>query len=132
MSTFVAVTVGTLFLDLPILCAALVELGHIVHMQVKEVKDAKGCREQVDFVVQVGKAKGIDIGFKKIEDGSYQFIADWEALEKRGVSQKAFVEEVSQKYSYLKAMDEAGKQGYRLVEEKNETDGSIKVILRRY
>lgn len=130
MSSFVAV--DTLFADLAILCAALSELGHNVREQVKEVRDVKGCAETVDFTVNVAKAKNIDIGFKKMADGTFTCIADWEALERAGVQQKAFMNEVAQKYAYLKTVDEAGKQGYRLVEEINEVDGSIKVILRKY
>lgn len=130
MSSFVAI--NTLFTDLAILCVALQELGHAVSVQAKEIRGEKGCTESVDFVVSVAKAKGVDIGFKKLEDGTFQCVADWDALERAGVSQKAFVDEVAQKYAYLKTIDEAQKQGYRMVEEKSEVDGSIKVILRKY
>ncbi|MEP0814242.1 MAG: DUF1257 domain-containing protein [bacterium] len=124
--------VDTLLFETVFLIKALEELGCMILHEAKEIRGVAGCRENVEFAARVNSASPVDIGFRKRKDGSYEILADWMEAEKAGIEKEKFVNELTQKYAYLKAVDEAQKQGYSLVEEKNETDGSIRVVLRKY
>ena len=124
--------VDTLLFESLFLFKALEELGCLILRETREIRAAGGCRETVEFAARISASAPVDIGFRKRKDGSYEILADWMEAEKAGVEKDKFVNELTQKYAYLKAVDEAQKQGYTLVEEKNETDGSISVVLRKY
>ena len=123
--------VDVFYFDAGILAQALYQLGYVIREEVKELRSAR-CVEEVEFTAAHPNSGNIDIGFKKLEDGSLVPVADWDKIEDTGADKKKILNEISQKYSYLVAVDEAQKMGYNLVEEKNEVDGSIKVVLRRY
>lgn len=137
MSGFAVISPPLIGLDLvllesAVLIAALRELGFAIKQEVMAIKGAHGCKTDAEIVCGSKVHPGIDIGFKKRSDGSYECVADWDALERAGMKREEFVRELAQRYSYLKTIDAAQKEGYRVVEETNEVDGSIKVILRRY
>ena len=114
------------------LAAALNELGYIIKQELKDIRGVHGCTKSADIVCSSKVDTILDIGFRKNKDGSYECIADWDELEKAGLKREEFMRELSQKYMYLKTVDAAQKEGYQVVEEKNETDGSIRVLLRKF
>ena len=137
MSTFGIIAPPLIGLDLVLLesvviIAALRELGFQIKEEMKAIKAAHGCKTDAEIVCGSKVHPDIDIGFKKRTDGSYECVADWGALEKAGLNRDEFVRELAQKYSYIKTIDAAQKEGYHVVEETSEVDGSIRVILRRY
>ncbi|MCD6118535.1 DUF1257 domain-containing protein [bacterium] len=137
MSSFAIVSqplkgVDFVFIDGAFLIGALAELGHMIKREMKEIQGARGCTESADIVASSKVNSDIDIGFRKRADGSYECIADWLELEKAGLDREEFIKKVAQKYSYLKTIDQAKKEGYQVVEEKSEVDGSIRVKLRQY
>ena len=123
--------IDVVFIEAAFLANALLQLGCTIREDARQMR-AAGCMNSVEFTATHPKAAGIEIGFKKLDDGSLTPIADWDKLADLGVDKKEFLDELTQKYSYLKTVDEAQKQGYTIVEEKNEVDGSIKVILRKF
>lgn len=114
------------------LAAALNELGHVIKQELKDIRGVHGCTSKADIVCSSKVNSKLDIGFRKRKDGSYECIADWDELEKSGLKREEFMKELSQKYMYLKTVDAAQKEGYQVVEEKNETDGSIRIVLRKF
>ena len=115
-----------------ILVQALAELGFMAISDMRMVRGVHGCTEEADIVCESQVSRELDIGFRKTEEGCFECIADWDALEAEGMDRNEFISQVNQKYTYLKTLNEAQKEGYNVVEETNETDGSIRVILRKY
>ena len=128
----VALPVVGIILEGAILAQALAELGFKAINDLKMVRGMRGCTEEADIVFESQVSGELDIGFRKTEEGHYECIADWDALEAEGMDRNEFISQVNQKYTYLKTLNEAQKEGYNVVEETTETDGSIRVILRKY
>jgi len=74
------------------------------------------------------KNKGYDIGFRK-KDGCYEIVADWFGV--KGVSQKAFVQQVNQRYAYHVARAKLEAQGFSVAGEEVDDKGRIRLVLRR-
>jgi Protein of unknown function (DUF1257) len=71
---------------------------------------------------------GYDIGFVKSSDG-YEVVADWWGV--KGVSQKTFMEQLSQRYAYHLTRAKLEEQGFSLVNEAQQQDGRIHLVVRR-
>ncbi len=69
-----------------------------------------------------------DIGLKKTDKNQYQVIADWFGV--KGITQKKFMEQLTQRYAYHATLDKLTDQGFALIEEQSEK-GEIKMVLRR-
>ena len=62
-----------------------------------------------------------------------EFVADWWGVETTaGISQKEFMQKVTQKYSYYKVLEELKKKGYLLEEEETKEDKTIHIKLRKW
>ena len=113
---------------------ALEELGHKVNTaeqgQSVEVRGWKGAKMQSELSIDMGK---YDIGVVQAEDGTYELVADWWGIETtRGTTEKEFVEEVNQRYAYQRVVMACEDQGYSLEEEKNEEDGSVQLVMKKW
>lgn len=77
-----------------------------------------------------------DIGLRQRE-GVYEVVADWWGVARDGVlgrrvaSQEQFVGEVTQRYSYLTAVELLEESGYQVVEERDE-EGEVVLEAVRY
>lgn len=74
-----------------------------------------------------GRDGGYDVGFRKSSDG-YEVVADWWGV--KGIRQKEFVQQVSQRYGYHAARDKLEQQGFSIVSEEV-AQGKIHLRLRR-
>ncbi len=123
--------------DRQTLTRCLEEMGH----QVQEGGTIRGYqgREKVDLRVTTGR--GYEIGFRRTGDGSYELIADWWGV--RGTSQAQFTRELQQQfeevqrevrrqYALQTVLEKSREQGFNVVEQQEQEDGTIRVVVRRW
>ncbi|MCB9535892.1 MAG: DUF1257 domain-containing protein [Myxococcales bacterium] len=125
-------TVQTKIKDLVALKAALKDLGFAFSESTQgvEVKGYLGQKEKADISIHASKT--YDVGVKQTADG-YEFVADWWGVETtRGLTQEAFVKQVTQRYAYHKVMSEVAKQGYTIESDEVSADQSISITVRKW
>ena len=86
-----------------------------------------GQRTRVEIKVPSG-SRGYDIGLLK-KDDAYEVVADWWGI--KGVTQKRFLRELTQRYAYHAARAKLEEQGFALVSEEKQVGGRIHLVLRR-
>lgn len=74
---------------------------------------------------------GYGIGFDRGVGPAFGAVADWSELRRRGVQQDLFVNKVSQAYGIEATLASMQPQGFAIVEQKNEADGSVRIVMRR-
>ncbi len=85
-------------------------------------------RTSVELKISTGFLSSA-IGFRKTPSGTYEVVADWWGV--RGIRQKAFLEQLTQRYAYRAARAKLLEQGFELVTEETQKDGRIHLVLRR-
>ncbi|MDR1701636.1 MAG: DUF1257 domain-containing protein [Sporomusaceae bacterium] len=119
--------VATKLSNKEILLCALKELG----LATEEKANIKGFRGQETYAdIAVRMKTGYDVGFVLNNDGTYSFIADWFGVE--GYTQTEFVNSVRRQYALATVKEQVARQGFNLVTEQKNADGSIKVVVRRW
>ena len=127
-------TVQTKIKDLVLLKRVLKELGFVFEEakegQLLTVKGYQGRKTKAEMVIHVSQQ--YDIGVKVTAKG-IQFVADWWGVETTaGITEKEFVQKVTQRYSYYKVLEELRKKGYTLEEEETKEDQTIHIKLRKW
>jgi hypothetical protein len=107
------------------LLAALRDLGHEPQEGEVAARGFAGARAAVEVKIAV---RGGDIGFRR-GAGGYEVVADWWGI--RGVKQKEFIAQLTQRYAYHAARAKLQEQGFTLVTEEKQPDGRIHLVLRR-
>lgn len=108
------------------LIQALQSMGYTVEEGPLFIEGYGGSRHQVD--IRVRMRSGYDIGFRKVGN-QYQLIADWWGV--RGISQKSFIQSLSQRYAYCATVQKLQQQGFEVVSEHTHQSGQVHVVLRR-
>ncbi len=131
MSHFSRIT--TKIRDRTILVQCLQKMGHMVN-ESGNIQGYHG-REQVDLWIQT--RRGYGIGFRKNEQGTFEIVADWWGV--RGADKDNFIEdlqnrvnEIQREYALKMVMEQSELQGYALVEQEEESDGTIRIVMRRW
>mgnify|MGYP005855285467 CR=1 FL=1 len=84
--------------------------------------------ERVSADVVVEAEDGRDIGFRQDGD-QVELVADfWN----RRLDQEAFLQRITQRYAYRMVIQKAGEQGFQVVKEEQQQDGSIRVVVQRW
>ncbi len=127
-------TVQTKIHDIVCLKLALKDLGFQFTEATAEAKCyVRGYQRQkteADMVIHASKTYdvGVKVGAKGV-----QFVADWWGVEAtRGLTEKEFVQQVTQRYSYHKVKQELQKKGFTLALEETKEDKSIHIKVRRF
>ena len=119
--------VATKLSNKEMLLRVLREMG----FEVQEKAQIRGYRGQETYAdIAVRMKKGYDVGFLLNNDGTYSFIADWFGVE--GYTQEQFVSGVQRQYALATVKEQTFRQGFNLVEEQKNADGSIRVVMRRW
>ena len=103
---------------------ALEDLGYQV-----EEGDVRGFmrqRAQADIVVRMGG--DYDIGFQKVGD-TITLVADFWGLR---IDREAFLQQVTQRYAYITVLDQAQAQGFQVVTQETQQDGSLRLVMQRW
>ena len=116
---------------------ALERLGHEVEMGPTHVRGYQGQQEPVDLAIR--RPEGYDIGFRKrldggdVEDagvevhemGDVEMVVDKWGLK---IDEKEFLQAVTQQYAYCVIREQATLDGFVLIEEETQEDGTVRLI----
>jgi hypothetical protein len=131
MSHFSRLT--TKFRNREILIQCLVDLGHTVETDTTIVGHEG--KHSVDIAVKTRGKYGI--GFVRNSDGTYDMLADWWGV--KGVGQKRIASElkvqaetIQKEYVRKMVLTETAKDGFEVVSQTEETDGTVRIVVRRW
>lgn len=125
--------IRTTFRHREALVQCMQDLGYTVEIDTT-IKGYHGLHN-VDIAAR--KSGGYALGFVKSADGVYDLVADWWGVSGKG--EQKVVEElkrqagaIQQEYAKRIVLEQARKDGFELVSEKNENDGTVKLVVRRW
>ena len=123
-------TIKTKIRETEPLIKALDQLGFNPSQDEKFVKGYRGQFTAVDISVDLpGNTK---VGFKwDTNSSSYELVTDLD-LWKYDLPVERFISKVTQMYAYQTIITKTKEDGYQIVEQKNENDGSIELVLTKW
>ena len=123
-------TIKTQLKDAEPLIKALNNLGYIINQEEKFVKGYRGKFTAVDISMNLpGQTK---VGFKwDNKSNSYELVTDLD-LWKFELPVERFISKVTQMYAYETIISKTKEDGYQIVEQKNQNDGSIELVLTKW
>ena len=112
------------------LIRALDKLGFNPSQDEKFVKGYRGQFTAVDISVDL--PENTKVGFKwDTVSESYELVTDLD-LWKYDLPVERFISKVTQMYAYQTILSKSKEDGYQIVEQKNENDGSIELVLTKW
>ena len=123
-------TIKTQLKDAEPLIKALNNLGYMINREEKFVKGFRGKFTAVDISMNLpGETK---VGFKwDNNSNSYELVTDLD-LWKFELPVERFISKVTQMYAYQTIISKTKEDGYQIVEQKNQNDGSIELVLTKW
>ncbi len=123
-------TIKTQLKEAEPLIKALNNLGYIINQEEKFVKGYRGKFTAVDISINLpGDTK---VGFKwDNNSSSYELVTDLD-LWKFEIPVERFVSKVTQMYAYQTIISKSKEDGYQIVEQKKQNDGSIELVLTKW
>ena len=123
-------TIKTQLKEVGPLIQALNKLGYEINQEKKFVKGYKGKFTAVDISIDLpGDTK---VGFKlNNNSNSYELVTDLD-LWKFDLPVERFISKITQMYAYHTIIAKTEEDGYQLVEQKNQNDGSIELVLTKW
>ena len=123
-------TIKTQLKDAEPLIKALNNLGYMINQEDKFVKGYRGKYTAVDISMDLpGETK---VGFKwDNNSNSYELVTDLD-LWKYELPVERFISKVTQMYAYETIISKTKEDGYQIVEQKNQNDGSIELVLTKW
>ena len=123
-------TIKTQLKEAEPLIKALNTLGYLINQEEKFVKGYRGKFTAVDISMNLpGDTK---VGFKWDNNSStYELVTDL-ALWKFELPVERFISKVTQMYAYQTIISKTKEDGYQIVEQKNQNDGSIELVLTKW
>lgn len=123
----------TTFHNREALIACLTNLGYSIET------DAVVLGHHGEHTVDIAatKRQGNGIGFVRGADGTYDMVADWWGVagadeQKIARELKAQSEVIQKEYARKMVLEQAARDGFELISETNEQDGSIRIVVRRW
>ncbi len=112
------------------LIKALNQLGYEINREKKFVKGYKGQFTAVDISIDL--PKDTKVGFKwDNNSNSYELVTDLD-LWKFELPVERFLSKITQIYAYHTIVSKTEEDGYQIVEQKNQNDGSIELVLTKW
>ena len=123
-------TIKTQLREADPLIKALTQLGYEINQEEKFVKGYRGQFTAVDISMDLPKdTKG---GFKwDNNSNAYELVTDLD-LWKFNLPVERFISKVTQMYAYQTIIAKTKEDGYQIVEQKNQNDGSIELVLTKW
>ena len=123
-------TIKTQLREAEPLIKALTQLGYEINQEEKFVKGYKGQFTAVDISMDLPSET--KVGFKwDNNSNAYELVTDLD-LWKFNLPVERFISKVTQMYAYQTIISKTEKDGYQIVEEKNQNDGSIELVLTKW
>jgi hypothetical protein len=125
--------IRTTFRHREALIQCMQDLGYTVETDTT-IKGYHGLHN-VDIAVK--QAGGYGLGFVKNPDGTYDLVADWYGVAGRGEKKiaeelKRQSEAIQKEYAKKMVLDQAVADGFELVSETEEQDGTVRIVVRRW
>ena len=123
-------TIKTQLKDAEPLIRALNNFGYLINKEEKFVKGYKGKFTAVDISLNLpGDTK---VGFKwDNNSNAYELVTDLD-LWRFNLPVERFISKVTQMYAYETIISKTKDDGYQIVEQKNQNDGSIELVLTKW
>ena len=123
-------TIKTQLKDAEPLIKALNKLGYKINQEEKLIKGYRGRFTTVDISMNLpGDTK---VGFKwDNNSNSYELVTDLD-LWNFELPVERFISKVTQMYAYQTIISKTKEDGYQIVEQKNQNDGSIELVLTKW
>ena len=123
-------TIKTKLKEADPLIKALNNLGYIINQEEKFIKGFRGKFTAVDLSMNLpGDTK---VGFKWDNNSkSYELVTDLD-MWKFELPVERFISKVTQMYAYHTIISKTKEDGYQIVEQKNQNDGSIELVLTKW
>ena len=123
-------TIKTQLKEAKPLIKALNNLGYSINQEEKFVKGYRGKFTAVDISMNLpGETK---VGFKwDNNSNAYELVTDLD-LWKFEIPVERFISKVTQMYAYETIISKTKEDGYQIVEQKNQNDGSIELVLTKW
>ena len=123
-------TIKTQLKDSEPLSKALNNLGYTINQEEKYVKGFRSKFTAVDISMNLpGDTK---VGFKwDNNSNAYELVTDLD-LWKFEIPVERFISKVTQMYAYETIISKTKEDGYQIVEQKNQNDGSIELVLTKW
>ena len=123
-------TIKTQLKDSEPLIKALNNLGYITNQEEKFIKGYKGKFTAVD--ISMNLPGDTQVGFKwENNSNAYELVTDLD-LWKFELPVERFISKVTQMYAYETIISKTKADGYQIVEQKNQNDGSIELVLTKW
>ena len=123
-------TIKTQLKDSEPLIKALKNLGYTINREEKFVKGYKGKFTAVD--ISMNLPSDTKVGFKwDNNSNAYELVTDLD-LWKFELPVERFISKVTQMYAYETIISKTKEDGYQIVEQKNQNDGSIELVLTKW
>ena len=126
-------SIRTQFRHREALIQSLTDLGY--HVETDAIIQGHEGKHSVDIAVRTRGSYGI--GFVRNDDGTYDMIADWWGI--RGIGSKKIADELKEKAGtiqkeYVKniVLHETAKDGFNVVSQTEEADGTLRIVVRRW
>jgi len=112
------------------LIKALNNLGYIINQEKKFVKGYRGKFTAVD--ISMNLPRDTEVGFKwNNNTKTFELVTDLD-LWKFELPVERFISKVTQMYAYQTIISKTKEDGYQIVEQKNQNDGSIELVLTKW
>jgi hypothetical protein len=123
-------TIKTQLKEAEPLIKALKNLGYTLNQEEKFIKGYRGKFTAVDISMNLpGNTK---VGFKwDNNSNAYELVTDLD-LWKFELPVERFISKVTQMYAYETIISKTKEDGYQVVEQKNQNDGSIELVLTKW
>ena len=123
-------TIKTQLKEAEPLVKALNNLGYVINKEDKFVKGYKGKSTAVDISLKL--PSDTKVGFKwNNNSNAYELVTDLD-LWKSEIPVERFISKVTQMYAYQTIISKTKEDGYQIVEQKNQNDGSIELVLTKW
>ena len=123
-------TIKTKLKEIKPLMQALNQLGYNINQEKKFVKGYKGQFTAVDISMDL--PNNTKVGFKwDNNSNAYELVTDLD-LWKFDLPVERFISKITQMYAYHTIISKTEEEGYQIVEQKNQNDGSIELVLTKW
>ena len=123
-------TIKTQLKDAEPLIKALNNLGYMINQEEKFVKGYRGKFTAVDISMDLPKETKVGFKWDNISN-SYELVTDLD-LWKFELPVERFISKVTQMYAYETIISKTKEDGYQIVEQNNQNDGSIELVLTKW
>ena len=123
-------TIKTQLKEAKPLIKALNQLGYEINQETKFVKGYRGQFTAVDISLDL--PRDTKVGFKwDNNSNTYELVTDLD-LWNFDLPVERFISKITQMYAYNTIIAKTEEDGYQIVEQKNQNDGSIELVLTKW